>query len=305
MILFGKWEAPKYDDVVYVSIVPPFHIMIKNMVKRVFSNHKTHWIPYQNYMDRHVTITNSKKYNLPILNNFKDAIDLIHREYQRYRAVPKNVNILNEYFDKVYCISVPERKDRMKKIFKKWGLNVNFYDAYLIKNLNKQKLINEGFLDPNCILKDGEICCAYSHYQVHKKFYNSNDKNVLIFEDDLDEGPQNIEEFNKMIAPYLENIPDDWDYINFGPCYEHCIENIDNPYYQESTDPKCLQAAAFNKNSMKYILNASTPLTNKPCDDQIAQLTSDKIFNSYFHTYHFISPKQNRCKINLRKYFLI
>jgi hypothetical protein len=280
LVLFGKWEKPKYEEsVIYVSVVPPFHTMVHNMYSRMFSNHKTNWLPHENYIDRQITVHNSHVYGLPIMNDFGDTLDFIYKTYKRHI----HTNVLNAYFDKIYCICVPDRKERMKNIFRRWGLVVELYDAYLIKDMNKEALQQEGFLDPNCTLKDGEICCAYSHHQVHKKFYNNSepDDTVFIFEDDLDEGPATLDEFNNMMMPYIDNIPDEWDYINFGACYEQCKSDLKNKYYQTSTDPKCLQAVGFNKTSLKHIIAASTPLSNEPCDVQIANLTLEKAFKAF------------------------
>jgi hypothetical protein len=128
-------------------------------------------------------------------------------------------------------------------------------------------------------------------------------QNILIFEDDLDEGPRNVEEFNRLIIPYLINLPKDWDYVNFGPCHEICENNIrSNDYFQKSKSPKCRQAVAFNKKSMSKIVRKTSPMNHDPGDVMIADLIERNQFKAYSSSQILFRQKREELGTNLGNY---
>ena len=207
------------------------------------------------------------------------------------------MNILNERFDKIVCVSIPSRKERMEKIFDNWGLQVTFHDAFLKKDLNRDEFVSQGFITPDCSLNDGRICCHYSHCQVYNDFLNDPNVNtILIFEDDLHENVKNIDQI-------VSNIPDDWDYINFGPCWEKCSKTTKvNKYFVESFKPKCRHAYALNKKATYTILNNTTPMKDKAGDEMIADLIESKKFKSYSTNHMVFGQNRGELGTNLGNY---
>ena len=136
--------------------------------------------------------------------------------------------LLNYYFDEVICISsTKEKKAKMKKKFKKWGLKVKFYDSHdLYTNTGKK------------------------------------DKSTLVFKDTLSENYENSEEINKHIFNYLINLPNDWDVVNFYPKWELRHNNMSNKYFQVSSYLPKSDVFAVSKNVSDY-LNKSILNTNE------------------------------------------
>ena len=56
---------------------------------------------------------------------------------------------LNTIVDKIYIICIPERKDNVKNIMNKLGIQYEIIDAVLKNKIDTQKLINNGFNKKN------------------------------------------------------------------------------------------------------------------------------------------------------------
>lgn len=114
------------------------------------------------------------------------------------------MNILNEYFDKIYCINLLRREDRKKKCieqFDKIGLDVEFFPA-----IDKLTIKN------NSSITDGQLACLSSHYNIIRKAKKNILSNVLIFEDDVVISDDILEVFENS----KHDIPDDWMMLYFG-----------------------------------------------------------------------------------------
>lgn len=196
-------------------------------------------------------------------------------------------NCLDEYFDRIVCICIPERKEHMKKTFKQWGVKkVEFFDAYLKKDYTHQDFINMKFLVPfySNYLNLGRVCCHYSATAVYKSFLKSSAKTILIFEDDLNNNTfKDAKEFNKATCPLIKSIPKDWDYLNFSKCHDFCNKNgnIKNPYWTIPYRPLCRTAIALNKKAARIIVNETIPMSQDPGDKMIGHLIKNKTFKAY------------------------
>jgi GR25 family glycosyltransferase involved in LPS biosynthesis len=74
-----------------------------------------------------------------------------------------------DFFDQIYCINLKERTDRyrrVKRVFKKLNINVNFYRP------NRDKV-------------SGLKGCFESHLNILKDAHNKGYNNILVFEDDI------------------------------------------------------------------------------------------------------------------------
>lgn len=84
-----------------------------------------------------------------------------------------------------YVISdkpLSKRKQRMLDRFAKWGLQPNFFDAIMGNRLSKEEL--QKYSASEGLLTLGEIGCALSHLGVYRKFLESKEPCVYVFEDD-------------------------------------------------------------------------------------------------------------------------
>lgn len=124
-------------------------------------------------------------------------------------------HILNDVFEKIYCINLIDRKDRkdlVNKSFNKIGLDVEFYDAIrygfgttcsnLIRNNSK------GYFN---LESNSEFGCFMSHYSILKNAKERGYKSILIIEDDI----CFRKDFNDIISEYFDKLPSDWDIISF------------------------------------------------------------------------------------------
>jgi GR25 family glycosyltransferase involved in LPS biosynthesis len=115
------------------------------------------------------------------------------------------MNILNEYFDKIYCINLDRRPDRWYesvKIFEANGLEVERFPAC------DGQLIDTGYGK----VYNGELGGTISHTRIIKKILDSGVKNALILEDDIEFN----ENFFEKTRESLEELPENWDMLFFG-----------------------------------------------------------------------------------------
>lgn len=102
-----------------------------------------------------------------------------------------------EFFDRIYCINLDHRKDRLikvKKEFEKIGLeNVRIFSA--IKN------------------NDGAVGCIRSHLAIIKQAKKDNLNNVLVLEDDVYFEYDNTKE---LILNCVKDLPINWELFYLG-----------------------------------------------------------------------------------------
>jgi glycosyl transferase family 25 len=102
--------------------------------------------------------------------------------------------MLNNYFEKIYCINLSERTDRWNHVtneFNKIGCTVERFDA--IKG------------NTNTNLTPGEVGCYLSHVNILKNIINNDIKNALIFEDDV----VFCQDFNNKFKTFYDQLPTD------------------------------------------------------------------------------------------------
>lgn len=114
------------------------------------------------------------------------------------------MSILSKYFDKIYCVNLDTRPDRLEKVQKEFT-RVGFDD------ISRYSAINGKHVKHSSNLLNGEIGILQTHINIINNSIKENFKNVLIMEDDV----CFTDEINK-IEEYLKMVPEDWDMIYFG-----------------------------------------------------------------------------------------
>ena len=76
-----------------------------------------------------------------------------------------------------------ERRENVCKEFGKHNLEFSFFDAIMANKMSKEELSTKALKDT--FLTPSEIGCALSHIGVYKKFLESNQKSIMICEDDI------------------------------------------------------------------------------------------------------------------------
>jgi len=188
-------------------------------------------------------------------------------------------NWITEFIDKVFVIALPNRKNSILNTLKSVGIIPEVYDAYLKKNVTKDKpeLIKSGFLDKDYTVSESRIACHYSHIQVLKKFLEDrNAETCLIFEDDL-EIPISEKEL-KIVFKSIKDTSDKivWDVINLGRCWDHCEDiNYSIGMLVKSPHSQCRHAYIVSRKGAQIMVDQAVPMKHKPGDNMIAKLNTE------------------------------
>jgi hypothetical protein len=114
---------------------------------------------------------------------------------------------LFDYFDKVYCINLDRRKDRLENFIKeveKYDLGTfEKFSAYDGKTLDMSKY--------NTNLNSGQLGLVLSNLEIIKNAKKNKLNNVLIIEDDCNFSEQVLD-----VKNYFDLLPDNWDMLYMG-----------------------------------------------------------------------------------------
>ena len=168
------------------------------------------------------------------------------------------MNILNQYFDKIYVITSYFHKPRIQyinELFKKENIKFDFHYAvhpdFLSDSIVDDYIKYLEYLDQKDTLPTSKyrVSATISHLQVLRQFQYSGYNNVLIFEDDVS---FEIDYQNKL-KRFFDNVPSDWDMLNLGRNYTY-QDNTVEKYTQFVNIPKDLYGAhayTFSKNRVE------------------------------------------------------
>jgi GR25 family glycosyltransferase involved in LPS biosynthesis len=168
------------------------------------------------------------------------------------------MNVLNQYFDKVYVITSYFHKPRIQyinELFKKENIKFDFHYAvhpdFLSDSIVDDYIKYLEYLDQKDTLPTSKyrVSATISHLQVLRQFQYSGYNNVLIFEDDVS---FEIDYQNKLKI-FIDNVHSDWDILNLGRNYTYEDSNVQE-YNQFVNIPKDLYGAhayAFSKNRIE------------------------------------------------------
>ena len=191
------------------------------------------------------------------------------------------IHPLNKFFDKVYVISLPKRREYMNNLMNKNNIKFKLIDALTPDNTPKDYLYNNNYISNICSLNNGRIYCHMSHIKVMNDIINNNYKNAFIFEDDIDNDNFNINNFNNL-SKILKNIPKDYDIFYLGKCWDIKNKNVKvNDYVYKPFKPLCRHAYGVTNRCAKKIVKYTLPMTIFPGDQMYVQLIKNKIINAY------------------------
>ncbi|MFP8918902.1 glycosyltransferase family 25 protein [Megasphaera indica] len=84
----------------------------------------------------------------------------------------------------INAISAKERLHNISSVFHRLGLEPRFFPAIMGNQLTKDQIGH--YVDDGGLLTLGEIGCALSHLSIYKKFLQTNEKYIFVFEDDVE-----------------------------------------------------------------------------------------------------------------------
>lgn len=172
------------------------------------------------------------------------------------------MHILNEFFDRVVCLSLVEREDKymhVKNQFDTLGIDVEFHRAVIHPH---NRAVGEvmtlcGVGKLNYEISANEYGCLREHYTIIKKAYLEGCRNILVFEDDI----SFRHNFNELIGEYLNMLPEDWNQILlYATTGQSSFARVNKLW---SRAYKCYGTVAFalNHKAMEFYLGFQDNLT--------------------------------------------
>lgn len=185
----------------------------------------------------------------------------------------------------IYYINLKKRSDRNDILLKELeylkeldyikDINIQRIDAVDKDDLDREKLIEDKYINDKTTLRMGQIACILSHKKTWKEFIKSKYDYCIILEDDVKINKEYFKESFYKILNDLNNIKFDWLYLGRNNL---CIPNFyrgkkirDNFYLPISTGygahSYILSKQGANKKIKYYeYIKGNTILTNHPLD---------------------------------------
>ena len=119
------------------------------------------------------------------------------------------MSYINEYFDKIFCINLDRREDRMEmanKELSKFNIEFERFSAVDGNNIKKEDYTT----NPN--IPVGAVGCLLSHLNLIKTCKERGYNRVLILEDDIILS----DDFESRFKEYIKEIPENWDMFYLG-----------------------------------------------------------------------------------------
>jgi glycosyl transferase, family 25 len=136
---------------------------------------------------------------------------------------PTPYQYLNDYFDKIFVVSLRRATDRQQALQTHLkGLNYEIFWAVDKQDFSIEEVIAEGIYDEAKALQynrygirkllAGEVACSWSHRNIYQYMLDHNLEKVLVFEDDV---VPNVETLTQLPAT-LSQLPSDWELVYLG-----------------------------------------------------------------------------------------
>jgi glycosyl transferase family 25 len=173
--------------------------------------------------------------------------------------IPSNINnYLQQYFDKIFVVSVPRFTERHKQIEKHLeGLSFDFFWGVDKLKLDYNIAKTDGTYDEQMaqklqrqgkVLNLGEIACSVSHRMVYEEMLKHNWQKVLILEDDVLPLYNNLAQ----LSAALNELPVNWELVYLG-YLKH--ENVTAALKRKQMGYKILSRLALMKWTYKMVTN--------------------------------------------------
>lgn len=130
--------------------------------------------------------------------------------------------LLNQYYDKIYVLSVPAAEERRKLFEARFqGLNYSFFfgadkNQFTIEEVKEKGIFSEALTRQHHrfgkTMKPGEIACSWSHKMMYEEMLANNYNRILIFEDDAVPDKKMMTQ----IPEILQQIPADCELLMWG-----------------------------------------------------------------------------------------
>lgn len=170
---------------------------------------------------------------------------------------------LNTFFPYIRVITLPKRSRYVHDTFGIRKIEYMTFPAVMGNTLDRQSLIRQGILAPKHDFKsNNEIACTLSHLRVLEEFVMdpAHDR-ILIFEDDVAFDTGSPDGGLVQMKQTMEDVPKDWEFINFGRCYDNCKSGT--PVTNAVSIPDnalCAHSYGVTKEGARKILRSAYPI---------------------------------------------
>jgi len=132
-----------------------------------------------------------------------------------------SIDILSQ--TQVYVLCIPSRKEHAASLMTRWGFHAQLVDGPDKSSFDLQRLISAGVVLPEYLdvvwqdveyFPEGKVACHLGHLNILERFLAQREKLfALIFEDDLEAGPESLRED---LSHFLSQVPQDFDLLHLG-----------------------------------------------------------------------------------------
>lgn len=199
--------------------------------------------------------------------------------------------MINQYFDKLYIITMKkntERHEYIKKLFSEHKI-INYKFIYGIEGekINTKSMIKSGDITKKMINMPNPVGTFLTHKDAWLDMVKNNYNQCVFFEDDV----YFLDEFTKNFNNFMAHVPQDWSLLQLGwlpPNYRNSKDvKINNFVMKNWSSIGGAHFYALNKNSVKIFIDNSKPI-KKAIDGYLGDLTNlwtKKEKNIYLHCY--------------------
>lgn len=148
-----------------------------------------------------------------------------------------NFESLNNYFDKIFVITLQRSTDRQSHISKALeGLHYEYFfgadkNDFSIAELTDKNIYNEALAIKHHRyskkLNLGQICCSLSHKKVYEEIISKGYKNTLILEDDVEP----VKNISNIFPQIINELPGDWELLYFDYLKNEKPQHINRYWY--------------------------------------------------------------------------
>ena len=173
-----------------------------------------------------------------------------------------------------YCLtSNPERKKSVEKFLNRTlgSLEDEIEIIYITgpdkHSINLTQLEEQGLIKPYRNINQGRVACHLGHIDILKTFLKTKEERCMIFEDDIYaplevQFPDVKDIFKSNFKKVYENMPDDYDILWLGFCWEWCKYTYAiNDYVYVPAFPLCRHAYSVNRFAARQIIKHTLPMT--------------------------------------------
>jgi hypothetical protein len=215
--------------------------------------------------------------------NFSSKINYFSYLENLYPKFKNNFEENNKYtnlnnVDKVYCVVMPQRKDYMRDVFNKMGINYTFFNAITPKNVTGyeyNQLSTTNVSGSKLYNHPTRLALQMSFTMCFMDAIKNGYSTIIIFEDDI--VVNNITTLAKSISDFKDS---NFVFFYMGYCWMNCKQNFIKNNLIDVPDKKlfCCHAICYKVKYLKDLIISMYPMDNN-FDDNVDNFIKNNNYN--------------------------